>query len=256
MRIAIAADEEAYTIKDRLSAALIEQGHDVIDVTRRTLMRTFLEYVEEVGFAVLKDDAVRGIVITSRSVAASLAAARVPGIRAAICGDVRSAEVGAAEEGMNVLVLSCRQNALEKIVEGYLRASLVPDGGSQGLPPHRLKLVFSHIEGNIAEPLKVAELAHVIGMSEYYFSKLFKVSTGLTPHRYIMRERIEQARAYLRETELELKEIALRTGFETQSHFSSVFHRLTGITPKRYREMNSSMAAAEAEKVAGRAGAA
>jgi len=52
-----------------------------------------------------------------------------------------------------------------------------------------------------------------------------------------MRQRIERAQELLRETQLALVEIASQVGFETQSHFTSVFRRLTGITPKRYREM-------------------
>jgi AraC family transcriptional regulator len=82
-------------------------------------------------------------------------------------------------------------------------------------------------------------MAEVVGMSQYYFSKLFKMSTGTTPHQYVMRQRVERAQELLRESQLALVEIATQVGFETQSHFTSVFRRLVGITPKRYREMRA-----------------
>ena len=63
-------------------------------------------------------------------------------------------------------------------------------------------------------------------MSQYYFSKLFKMSTGTTPHQYVMRQRVERAQEHLRETRTMLAEIATLVGFETQSHFTSVFRRL------------------------------
>jgi AraC family transcriptional regulator len=75
-------------------------------------------------------------------------------------------------------------------------------------------------------------------MSQYYFSKLFKVSTGTTPHQYVMRQRVERAQELLCTTRTPLAEVATQVGFETQSHFTSVFRHIVGITPKRYREMH------------------
>ena len=76
-------------------------------------------------------------------------------------------------------------------------------------------------------------------MSQYYFSKLFKMSTGTTPHQYVMRQRVERAQEHLRESRTALAEVATQVGFETQSHFTSVFRRLVGATPKHYREITS-----------------
>jgi AraC family transcriptional regulator len=96
--------------------------------------------------------------------------------------------------------------------------------------------VFAHVRENIAQELAVAELARVVGMSQYYFSKLFKLSTGTTPHQYVMRQRVERAQELLSQGRTPLAEIATHVGFETQSHFTSVFRRLSGVTPKHYRE--------------------
>jgi AraC family transcriptional regulator len=98
--------------------------------------------------------------------------------------------------------------------------------------------VFAHVKENIARDLSVSELAQIVDMSQYYFSKLFKLSSGTTPHQYVMRQRIERAQECLRETQVSLAEIANQVGFETQSHFTSVFRRLVGVTPKLYRQMH------------------
>jgi AraC family transcriptional regulator len=144
-----------------------------------------------------------------------------------LCHDAYSAHVGAETEGMNVLVLAL-----------HVMQDHVADEVVGGLPPRRLQRVFSHIRENIARDLSVSELAQTVGMSQYYFSKLFKMSTGTTPHQYVMRQRVERAQEHLRGSRTALAGIATLVGFETQSHFTSVFRRLVGATPKHYRGMH------------------
>ena len=241
MRIAIASDEAAQQAKERLIAKLNADGHDVTDSAPMVQGQARVDYAEQVALSVLRHDAERGIIVSSRGVGASVAANRVPGVRAALCNDAYSAHVGAKTEGMNVLVLalhSLGENMAEEVVASYLDAALAPIEVVGGLPPRRLQRVFSHIRENIARDLSVAELAQTVGMSQYYFSKLFKMSTGTTPHQYVMRQRVERAQEVLRETRTALAEVATIVGFETQSHFTSVFRRLVGATPKHYREMH------------------
>ena len=71
-------------------------------------------------------------------------------------------------------------------------------------------------------------------MSPYYFCRLFKQSTSLSPHQFVIRERIEHARQMLKEHRLSMVEIATNLGFSDQSHFARVFRGLVGITPKNY----------------------
>lgn len=245
MRIAIASDEQGKEIKDRLTTALVAAGHEFADTVAASSDRNPIDYAEQVALSVLRHDAERGIIITSRAVGASVVANRVPGIRAALCGDAHSAHVGAREEGMNVLVLPLpllQEEQIKEIVRAYLGATLAAVEVVGGLPPRRLQRVFSHIRENIGQELSVTELAQVAGMSQYYFSKLFKMSTGTTPHQYVMRQRVERAQEHLRETRIGLADVAMKVGFETQSHFTSVFRRLAGITPKHYREMHRAVA--------------
>ena len=245
MRIVIASDEAAQEVKERLAAKLAAAGHGITDAAPLVNGLARADYAEQVALSVLRHDADRGIIVSSRGVGASLAANRVPGVRAALCHDAYSAQVGAKAEGMNVLVLAlhCLHDDLaQEVVDAYLGAALAPIEVTGGLPPRRLHRVFSHIRENIARELSVSELAQVVGMSQYYFSKLFKLSTGTTPHQYVMRQRVERAQEFLREKNFALAEIATKVGFETQSHFTSVFRRLVGTTPKQYREMHRSAA--------------
>jgi len=240
VRIAIASDQVGHEAKQRLTAKLTEAGHGVTDVAALIALRERSDYAEQVALCVLRHDAERGIIVTSRGVGASVAANRVPGIRAALCHDPLSARLGAHAEGMNVLVLAVHaldQERMREVVDAYLSASLAVVEPIGGLPPWRLQRVFAYIRENIARDVSVAELAKTVGMSQYYFSKLFKMSTGTTPHQYVMRQRVERAQEMLREGRTALATVATQVGFETQSHFTSVFRHLVGVTPKRYREM-------------------
>src|SRR5208337_3955908 len=99
------------------------------------------DYAEQVGLAVLRNDADRGIILTSRAVGASVAASRVPGIRAALCNDAYSAQLGAQNEGMNVLVLALHswdEEHAQRVVQAYLQAPLAPVEIVGGLTPRRL----------------------------------------------------------------------------------------------------------------------
>lgn len=72
--------------------------------------------------------------------------------------------------------------------------------------------------------------------SEYHFSRMFKRSTGLTPHRYVTERRIARARTLLANSNLPLHEISAMLDFGDQSHMTTVFKRLTGITPGQFRK--------------------
>ena len=242
MRIAIASDEVGNELREQVAAMLAADGHEIVDSSPSVDQHSRCDYAGQVALAVLRRDADRGIILTSRGVGASVAANRVPGIRAALCNDTFSAYSGAKSEGMNVLILSVHSldlNTAKQIIDAYTGAALAPIEVVGGLPPRRLQRVLEHVKENLEKDLSVAEMAQVVGMSQYYFSKLFKMSTGTTPHQYVMRQRVERAQELLREGNTALVEIATHVGFETQSHFTSVFRRLVGITPKKFREMRS-----------------
>ncbi|NWF59025.1 MAG: helix-turn-helix transcriptional regulator [Fischerella sp.] len=107
---------------------------------------------------------------------------------------------------------------------------------SDGLSRIQLRKAIEYINENLEQDLTLAEIAAAVGMSMYHFSRLFKQSTGLSPHQYVMNCRIEKAKKLLVLSEETINQICQQVGFQNQSHFTSVFRRLIGITPKVYRE--------------------
>ena len=108
-------------------------------------------------------------------------------------------------------------------------------GGIGTLPWGRLRRVTEYIQQNLDKDLTLAELAALLYMSPYHFARLFKCSTGVPPHRFVVRQRIARARAFLATQELSIAQISRMVGFRTASHFTTVFRRATGVTPRGYR---------------------
>ena len=102
------------------------------------------------------------------------------------------------------------------------------DQTMNGLPGARLRRVTEFIDDNLARALPLADLSAEAHMSQYHFARLFKESTGLPPHRFVVQRRIERARELLAAGQLSIDAIARAVGFRTRSHFSMMFHRLTG----------------------------
>ena len=103
------------------------------------------------------------------------------------------------------------------------------------MPTIRLNRTLEFVNQNLARDLRLWELAQIAGMSPNYFSELFKASTGLPPHQYILRCRIERAKQYLRDPKFSLACAAAAVGFADQSHFTKVFRRIVGVTPLKFR---------------------
>lgn len=91
------------------------------------------------------------------------------------------------------------------------------------------------IESRFAGPLRVGDLAAEAGLSAAHFTALFRKATGITPHQYVLRVRVERVRQVLRENDTPLAEIAHNFGFSSQSHLTGAFRKLTGCTPHQYR---------------------
>jgi transcriptional regulator GlxA family with amidase domain len=104
-----------------------------------------------------------------------------------------------------------------------------------GLAPHRLKHVLSCIELRLAERVQVGELAREVHMSPFHFTRMFKLATGHSPHRYLTLQRVELAKQLLVTSQLPIAAIAVAVGYQTQAHFTGVFARHAGATPKVYR---------------------
>ena len=105
-----------------------------------------------------------------------------------------------------------------------------------GLSPSRLNKVLEYIQTNLGDELQLTTLAEVADTNLYHFARAFKQSVGESPHQYVLRQRIEQAKQLLRNPQVSIIEASARTGFVDQSHFSKVFRRLVGAAPSVYRQ--------------------
>lgn len=105
-----------------------------------------------------------------------------------------------------------------------------------GLPKYKLREAIAYINDNLDQSLHLAEIAAVVQMSPHYFASLFKQSTGIAPHQYVTKCRIEKAKRLLAKQELTIIEICQQVGFQSQSHFTKVFRQQTKATPKAYRD--------------------
>ncbi|MEM6451764.1 MAG: helix-turn-helix transcriptional regulator [Cyanobacteria bacterium P01_D01_bin.105] len=106
-----------------------------------------------------------------------------------------------------------------------------------GLPQRQLIEVLDYIDAYLDREITLADLAKLVGMSQFHFGRLFKQSLGLSPYQYLLRQRVERAKQLLRQTDSSVAEIALECGFNSHSHLGRKFRQLTGVTPKAYRAM-------------------
>ena len=104
-----------------------------------------------------------------------------------------------------------------------------------GLAPARLRRVSELVRTKLEDELTLDEMAESAGLSPAHFSTMFRQSTGLSPHQFVVRERIGRAKEMLRSAETRVLDVAVACGFKTQQHFARVFRKLCGSTPSEYR---------------------
>jgi AraC family transcriptional regulator len=104
-----------------------------------------------------------------------------------------------------------------------------------GLTKRQLTQVTDFVRDNISRCIRLSELSSLAGLSESQFGRAFKVSTGMTPHKWHLAARIEYAKGMLADREKSLVDIALETGFSEQSHFTRAFTAANGISPNVWR---------------------
>jgi AraC family transcriptional regulator len=108
---------------------------------------------------------------------------------------------------------------------------------SDGLPRHKLNQVLDYITAHLDQNLELEDLAQQVGMSQFYFSRLFKQSLGIPPHQYVIQQRVEKAKQFIQKGRLSLVEISLECGFANQGHLNRHFKRLVGVTPREMARM-------------------
>ena len=108
-----------------------------------------------------------------------------------------------------------------------------------GLSERALKSATDYINDNLASELTLAEIAGVANLSPHHFARMFKQSTGMPPHRYLIGQRLECAKGLLARTELSISEVAQACGFSHQGHLARHFRNVLGTTPGEFRRQCS-----------------
>jgi AraC family transcriptional regulator len=106
------------------------------------------------------------------------------------------------------------------------------------LPSNKLARVKDLVESSIDQDLTLDALANEAGYSRAHFLRMFRKSTGITPHQYVIQRRIEHAETLLAANELGVAEIAVACGFSSQAHLTLAFRKHTGVTPAEYRRFS------------------
>ena len=105
-----------------------------------------------------------------------------------------------------------------------------------GLGPARLRRITDLVHSRLEDELGLDELAESVGLSTAHFARMFRKSTGETPHQFVLRQRLERAKAMLRAPDVRVLTVAVACGFKTQQHFAQVFRNVCGVSPTEYRQ--------------------
>lgn len=110
---------------------------------------------------------------------------------------------------------------------------------SQRLTHQQMRRVLDFIQDHLSQDLSLEALAQQAGFSSYHFARLFRQTTGESPHQFVLRQRIERAQHLLKERDVSLARVALESGFANQSHLTQAFKRHLGLTPRAFRQDRS-----------------
>jgi AraC family transcriptional regulator len=105
-----------------------------------------------------------------------------------------------------------------------------------GLGSARLRRIKELVQAKMEDDLRLDEMAQSVGLSTAHFARMFRKSTGETPHQFVLRERIERAKAMLRAPNVRVLDVAVACGFKTQQHFAQVFRDVCEVSPTEYRQ--------------------
>jgi len=145
-------------------------------------------------------------------------------------------ELEQGSPGGKLYAQSAAQMITTHIVRHYSEVQETTYTTSQGLTRRQMNQATDFIMAHLAQDLSLESLAEHVGFSPYHFARLFRLTTGESPHQFVLRQRIEQAQRLLKETNIPLANIAGACGFAHQSHLTQVFKRHLGLTPRSYRQ--------------------
>jgi AraC-like DNA-binding protein len=156
------------------------------------------------------------------------------------------AEMAAGFPSGKLFLDSVEQAIAVALINGHAAGRHSAQRHRGGLGSARLRKIKELVDANMDDDLSLDEMAQSVELSTAHFARLFRKSTGETPHQFVLRRRIERAKAMLRDRETRVLDVAVACGFKTQQHFAQVFRAVCGISPTEYRQdfVGSEMACA------------
>jgi AraC family transcriptional regulator len=142
-------------------------------------------------------------------------------------------ELEGADSRLYVDALTCELAIV--LLREHTSAAVAPAWPMARLSPHKLRRAIEYIDDNLRSELTLASIGEAVALSPGHFAHAFRQATGVTPHRYVIERRVEHAKAMLQQSDMPITEIAGRVGCSSHSHFSVLFHRITGLTPRQFR---------------------
>jgi len=154
-----------------------------------------------------------------------------------------SALVGAARAEMDagfpsgrLFLDSVEQAMAVTLVNGHAVRHRPVQFSRGGLGSARLRRIKELVHAKLEDDLGLDEMAESVGLSTAHFARMFRKSTGQTPHQFVLRQRLARAKAMLRARDARILDVAVACGFKTQQHFAQVFRDVWGVSPTEYRQ--------------------
>jgi AraC family transcriptional regulator len=138
----------------------------------------------------------------------------------------------------NLYTDSIAHTLMFHLIKNYTTAVVQAKQFLGGLSGYKLRRVTEFINDNLEQDLTLTEIAAVADLSRFHFARSFSKTLGVTPQQYIAARRIEKAKDLLSHSNLPIVEIGFQTGFKNQSHFTTLFRKIAGFTPKVWREVS------------------
>jgi AraC family transcriptional regulator len=161
----------------------------------------------------------------------SLVDARVSALAAAV-----NAERVAGFPSGRLFLDSVEQALAVALVNGYALRHRSVQTYRGGLGSGRLRRIKEFVDAKMEDDLTLFEMAQSVELSTAHFSRMFRKSTGETPHQFLLRQRVERAKEMLRSVDARVMDVAVACGFKTQQHFAQVFRHVCGASPTEYRQ--------------------
>jgi AraC family transcriptional regulator len=146
------------------------------------------------------------------------------------------AETVAGFPGGRLFLDSAEQEIAAALVHGHAARRAPARVHRGGLGSARLRRIKELVDATMEDDLSLDEMAHSVGLSTAHFARMFRKSTGETPHQFVRRQRVERAKAILRAPDTRVLDVAVACGFKTQQHFAQVFRDVCGVSPTEYRQ--------------------